>query len=139
MDENVKDINPPNVPQARPIENFWGCLVQKVYEGGWEAKTEQQLIRRIKSKMKEFDKNFVESLLEGVKDKVKSIGDNGVLRFMGLKYIFSYNIRISVRILHENESQKVNRGNTLELYEKPEKFIVEAKARVAEKSELRTC
>ena len=65
-------------PQARPIENFWGCLAQKVYEGGWEAKTEQQLIRRIKSKMKEFDKNFVESLLEGVKAKVKSIGDNGV-------------------------------------------------------------
>ena len=67
MDENVKfvpkDINPPNVPQARPIENFWDCLAQKVHEGGWEAKTEQQLIRRIKSKMKEFDKNFVESLL----------------------------------------------------------------------------
>lgn len=53
MKENVnfvdKGINPPNVPQARPIENFWGWLVQKVYEGGWEAKTEQQLIRRIES------------------------------------------------------------------------------------------
>ena len=57
---------------------FWGCLAQKVSEGGWEAKTEQQLIRRIKTKMKEFDKSFVESLLEGVKAKVKSIGDNGV-------------------------------------------------------------
>ena len=78
MDENVKfvpkDINPPNFPQVRPIENFWGCLAQKVYEGGWEAKNEQQLIRRIKSKMKEFDKNFVKSLLVGV----KSISDNGV-------------------------------------------------------------
>ncbi len=63
MDENVKcvpkDINPPNVPQAPPIENFWGWLAQQVYEEGWEAKTEQHLIRRIKSKMKEFDKNFV--------------------------------------------------------------------------------
>jgi hypothetical protein len=82
MDENVKfvpkDINPPNVPQARLIENFWVFLAQKVYEGGWKAKTEQQLIRRINSKMKKFDKNFVESLLEGVKAKVKSIGDNGV-------------------------------------------------------------
>jgi hypothetical protein len=27
--------------------------------------------------MKEFDENFVENLLEGVKAKVKSIGDNG--------------------------------------------------------------
>ena len=82
MNENVKFVpkrfNPLNVPQTCPIENFWGCLAQKVYEGGWEAKTEQQLIRRIKSKMKKFDKNFVESLLEGVKAKVKSICDNGV-------------------------------------------------------------
>ena len=66
-----------NEPQARPIENFWGCLAQKVYEGGWEAKTEEQLIRRIQSKIKEFVKKFVESLLEGVKVKFKSIGDNG--------------------------------------------------------------
>ena len=82
MNQNVKFVpkrfNPLNVPQACAIKNFWGCLAQKVYEGGWEAKTEQQLILRIKSKMKEFDKNFVESLLEGVKAKVKSIGDNDV-------------------------------------------------------------
>ena len=46
MDENVKlvpkEINPPNIFQARPIENF------------------------------------VESLFQRVKAKVKSIGDNGV-------------------------------------------------------------
>jgi transposase len=30
--------NPPNVPQARPIETVWSLLKQKVYEGGWEAK-----------------------------------------------------------------------------------------------------
>jgi hypothetical protein len=68
INENVKfvpkDINPPYVSQASPIENFWGCLAQKVYEGGWEAETEQQLIRRNKTQMKEFDKNFVENLLE---------------------------------------------------------------------------
>ena len=76
MDENVnivpKDINPPNVPRARPIENFRGCLALK-----GETKTEQQSIRRIESKMEEYDANFVESLLKGVKAKVKSIGDNG--------------------------------------------------------------
>ena len=69
--ENVnfvpEEINRPNVPQARPIENFWSCLAQKTYKGAWGAKTEQQLIRRIESKMKEFDTNVVESLLEGVK------------------------------------------------------------------------
>ena len=82
MDENVKfvpkEINPPNVSQTRSIENFQGCLAQKVYDGSWEANTEQQLIRRIEFKMKEFDTNFVESLLEEVKAKVRSLGDNGV-------------------------------------------------------------
>ena len=80
-----KEINPPNVSQARPIDNYWGCLAQKVYEGGWKADTDQLLIRRIECKMKEFDTNFVESLLEGVKAKVRSIGDNCVYALF--KYI----------------------------------------------------
>jgi hypothetical protein len=65
-------------PKHVQLRIFGGCLAQKVYEEGWEVKTEQQLIRRIKIKMKEFYKHFVENLLEGVKAKVKSIGDNGV-------------------------------------------------------------
>ena len=63
-------------PRYALLRISWACLAQKVYEGGWEANTEQQLIRRIESKMKKFDTNFVENLLEGVKAKVKSIGDN---------------------------------------------------------------
>jgi hypothetical protein len=82
MDENVnyvpKTTNPPNVPQARPIENFWGCLKQKVYDGGWKATSEEQLIRRIKSKLTEFDSSYVETLMAGVKAKVKSIATKGV-------------------------------------------------------------
>ena len=33
-----------NVPPARPKENLWDILAQKIYEGGWEAKTLQELI-----------------------------------------------------------------------------------------------
>ena len=62
-----KNLNPPNVPQARLIENFWGCLCQKVYEGGWQARTEEQLISRIELKLKEFGLNFVETLMDGSK------------------------------------------------------------------------
>ena len=62
MSENINFVrvedNPPNVPQARPIEDFWGCLSQKVYEGGWEATSDQQLINRIEAKLKEFDRDF---------------------------------------------------------------------------------
>ena len=75
MEENInfvaKNINPPNIPQARPIENFWGCLVQKVYEGGWEAATEEQLIRRINLKLREFDSNYLQSLFRGLKTKLR--------------------------------------------------------------------
>ncbi|XP_065662792.1 uncharacterized protein LOC136085417 [Hydra vulgaris] len=62
MDQYVyyvdKESNPLNVPQARPIENFWGHLAQKVYEGDWQASTEQVLIDRIKLKLQEIDLNF---------------------------------------------------------------------------------
>ena len=31
--------NPPNVPLACPIENFWANLSLKVYDLGWQAQT----------------------------------------------------------------------------------------------------
>jgi hypothetical protein len=40
--KNVKTVpkadNPPNVPQAPPIENFWTLLALAVYVKGWVAK-----------------------------------------------------------------------------------------------------
>ena len=72
MNENVyfvdETTNPPNVPQARPV-----------YEGGWEAKTQQELISRIQSQLKKFDSNFLQSLMGGVKTKLRAIADRGVL------------------------------------------------------------
>ena len=66
MNENVyfvdETTNPPNVAQATPIENLWGILAQKVYEGEWEAKTQQELISRIQSQLKKFDSNFLKNL-----------------------------------------------------------------------------
>jgi hypothetical protein len=59
MKENLpfgdKTINPHNVPQARLIENLWGILAQKVYEGGWKVTAQQELISRIRSQLKNFD------------------------------------------------------------------------------------
>ena len=80
MDEYVnyvdKESNPPNVPQAQPIENFWGHLVQKVCEGGWQASTEQVLIDRIKLKLKVIDLNFLQLLMKSVNAKFRSIADD---------------------------------------------------------------
>lgn len=83
MEDNInfvaKNMNPPNVPQARPIENFWGDLTQKVYEGGWEAKNKNQLIRRIRKTLKEYDMNDLQNHMKGIKTKLRKIADNGVL------------------------------------------------------------
>ncbi|XP_065660384.1 uncharacterized protein LOC136084198 [Hydra vulgaris] len=76
-----KESNLPNVPQARPIENFWGHLAQKVYEGDWQASTEQVLIDRIKLKQQEIDLNFLQSHMKGVRAKLRSIADGGVFSY----------------------------------------------------------
>ena len=83
MNENVyfvdETTNPPNVPKARPIENLWGILAHKVYEGGWKARTQQQLICRIQWQLKKIDANLLQSLMGGVKTKLRSKADSGVL------------------------------------------------------------
>ncbi|XP_065668139.1 uncharacterized protein LOC136088367 [Hydra vulgaris] len=76
-----KESNPPNVPQARPIENFWGHLAQKVYEGDWQASAEQVLIDRIKLKLQKIGLNFLQSHMKGVRAKLRSIADGGVFSY----------------------------------------------------------
>jgi hypothetical protein len=53
--KNIKIVpeadSPPNVPQARHIENFWALLARVVYAKGWEAKNEPELCGRIKMRL----------------------------------------------------------------------------------------
>ena len=46
-----KEENPPGLPQLRPIEDFWATHKDLVYEGGWEAKNDKDLIKRINDKL----------------------------------------------------------------------------------------
>ena len=83
MKENLPFLNnttkPQNVAQAGLIENLWGILAQKINEGGWKATTQQELISRKQSQLKKFDSNFLQSLMGGVKTKLRAIADRGVL------------------------------------------------------------
>ena len=83
MEENEhlveKASNPPNVPQARPVENLWGILAQEVNERGWQASAQLELVSRIQSQLEKFDSNCLQSLMGGVKTKVRAIADRGVL------------------------------------------------------------
>jgi transposase len=82
-EENVPYIpklaNPPNCPQLRPIEDFWGALKHKVYENGFEAATFNQLKRRIRLKLKEFDLEFCQRLFASFKTNLRKAADNGVI------------------------------------------------------------
>ena len=66
-----KNFDPLNVHQTGPNE-ILGFFDEKINEEDWEAKTEQRLIYCTVSKMKEFHKHFLESLLEGVKAEGRS-------------------------------------------------------------------
>lgn len=69
-----KQVNPPNLPKARPIEDFWSILADKVYHGGWLATTEQQLINRIKQQqLKQFDLKSIQTMMLEVRKKLRKV------------------------------------------------------------------
>ncbi|CAH1104439.1 unnamed protein product [Psylliodes chrysocephalus] len=57
-----KEDNPPNIPQARSIEEFCTLLSKKVYDNGWEAENEEQLRRKIYQKIQEINVATIQSL-----------------------------------------------------------------------------
>ena len=53
-------------------------MAQKVYENGWEANSEHQLVMRIRKKLKEITLNELQDIMKGVKTKLRKIADKGV-------------------------------------------------------------
>lgn len=72
-----RSINPPNVPKARPIEDFWSILADKVYNGGWSAMNEMQLANRIKAQLKKIDLKVVQTMMKDVCGKLRKIENKG--------------------------------------------------------------
>ena len=65
--------NPANLPEVRPIEDFWSILKAKVYENNWEAKSLHQLEVRIKKCLKEVDQVTILKTFECVKKRLNDI------------------------------------------------------------------
>ena len=61
--------NPANLPEVRPIEDFWSILKAKVYEDNWEAKIFHQLEVRIERCLKEVDQVTILKTFGCVKKK----------------------------------------------------------------------
>ncbi|XP_050500950.1 uncharacterized protein LOC126880917 [Diabrotica virgifera virgifera] len=74
-----KADNPPNLPQARPIEEFWAILSRKLYNNGWEAQNQEQLRRRIYTKIREIDAEVVQRMMQRVRGIIRQIENNGPL------------------------------------------------------------
>ncbi|CAF2010649.1 unnamed protein product [Rotaria magnacalcarata] len=66
----IREDNPPNVPQARPIETVWTLLERKVYENNWEAKNLDVLARIIKKKSKELDQKMLQDMIDGRPEEI---------------------------------------------------------------------
>ena len=47
-------MNPANVPEARPIEDYWAILKREVYMDGWTGKIVDQLKSRIRFALKKW-------------------------------------------------------------------------------------
>ena len=77
----AKADNPPSVPKLRPVEDFWGLLKGKVYQGGWEADSEQQLKKRIKKCLRELDWEAVRGVMEKVKTNLRKAADQSPRSF----------------------------------------------------------
>lgn len=73
----LKEENPPGLPQLRPIEDFWATHKDLVYEGGWEAKNDKDLIKRINDKLKCFDQKYFTNLMRKVKTKLRRAAEDG--------------------------------------------------------------
>lgn len=74
-----KDQNPANMPECRPIEDLWGIIKSKVYEGNWQAKNLNQLRTRIKYCIDKLDKSFVQSLAESTRRRLDFVRRNGLI------------------------------------------------------------
>ena len=72
----TKSNNPPNVPQARPIETLWSLLEQKIYARNWQAKNFDSLARRIKAKVKELDQKMLQAMVKTIRKQLRSMWRN---------------------------------------------------------------
>ena len=73
-----KSMNPPNVPQCRPIEDFFGALATRVYESNWTASDVGALERRIRSCIKAFLIEIVQRIMRTTRSKLRQSYSEGI-------------------------------------------------------------
>ncbi|XP_055625397.1 uncharacterized protein LOC129768048 isoform X1 [Toxorhynchites rutilus septentrionalis] len=72
-----KDRNPTNLPQCRPIEDFFGSLSALVYKNNWRAKDTKQLTTRIRNCIRKMDVSAVQRSCESIATKLRRTAGHG--------------------------------------------------------------
>jgi len=75
-----KKDNPANLPEVRPIENFWGVLKRLVYKDNWQAESIEQLKRRIQFCWRKVDSDLVQQLTRSIKQKVDFVRRHDIVK-----------------------------------------------------------
>ena len=73
-----KEHNPANVPELRPIEDFWSELKRLVYSNNWECKNLGQLKSRIEYSIKKIDPSRVHKLAKSTFTRVDRVRRHGM-------------------------------------------------------------
>ena len=74
-----KDDNLANVPECRPIEDFWSILKQIVYADNWQVENVSQLRSRIEYCLNKVYPNLIYRLSKSIKGRLNMVLLNGVL------------------------------------------------------------
>ena len=53
------------------FETFWSILEQLIYAGGWEAKSIDQLKKRVTKKLNEVDIKVVQTMFSGIRKQLR--------------------------------------------------------------------
>lgn len=67
---------PPYSPDLNVIENVWGWLTRKVYEGGKQYEDKETLTADIKRAWSEISLNYIDSLYHSMKDRIYEVITN---------------------------------------------------------------
>jgi len=73
-----KLLNPANLPEVRPVEDFWAILKREIYKGSWSTNSIPNLISRIKYSLKNIEQSLVQKLMLGVTRRLDKIRREGV-------------------------------------------------------------
>ena len=73
-----KAINPPNISQCRPVEDFFGILATKVYARNWVAKDTPALVARIRRCAREFPLQVVHDMMTTTRTILRNTYTHGI-------------------------------------------------------------